>query len=209
MKQKSSHKKIKPQWIIGVDEVGRGPLAGPVTVCAFAIPSADWKKFNQYGRKHGLTDSKKLTPEKREKWSAYFKQQQKNKKVIFCISSATAATIDSKGISKVIESLVERSLTKLQIDSALAEVKLDGSLKAPEIFTNQETIIKGDAKHMAIAAASVAAKVYRDNYMKLQARKYPVYGFDIHKGYGTKKHRLAIATQGFCPLHRRTFCKNC
>jgi len=172
----------------------------------FAVPKISWKKFTTYTKRHGLTDSKKLIAVQREQWYAYFIDQAKKNSCLFSVVSGTAGSIDVKGISVVIKKLIERALLNLNLDPQSVTIKLDGSLHAPAHFQDQETIIKGDSKHMAIAAASVMAKVTRDRYMVQQAKKYPHYAFDEHKGYGTKKHQEAIHKHGFCPLHRKTFC---
>ncbi len=198
----------KLKWIVGIDEVGRGPLAGPVSVGALCVPVSLWKKFQRDAKKLGITDSKKLTPAKREGLFAIFKKQKQAGEIQFVVVSASAQTIDRAGISPTIRKLVAQALSKLSIDPNEAQVKLDGSLRAPVQFIHQETIIKGDSKHMAIAGASIVAKVTRDSYMIKQARKYPQYAFDIHKGYGTRKHQTALKKNGLCPLHRTSFCKN-
>jgi ribonuclease HII len=199
-------KKLK--WIVGIDEVGRGPLAGPVSVGAFCVPVSLWKKFQRDAKKLGITDSKKLTPAKRDALFAIFKKQKQAGEIQFVVVSASAQKIDHDGISPTIRELVARALSKLPIEPTETQVKLDGSLRAPAHFTNQETIIKGDSKHMAIAGASIVAKVTRDTYMAKQAHKHPEYGFDIHKGYGTRKHQTALRKHGLCALHRHSFCKN-
>jgi ribonuclease HII len=194
------------QWIAGIDEVGRGPLAGPITVCAFAVPVAYWKKFQTYTKRHGLTDSKKLTAQKRMEWHKFFQSEMKKGHCMSAIVSSSSKQIDQVGLSVVVKKLIARALGKLSLDPTQTCIKLDGSLYAPESFTDQETIIRGDSKHMVIAAASVIAKVTRDRYMTKQARIYPQYGFEVHKGYGTKKHCAAIRKHGYTPLHRITFC---
>lgn len=194
------------QWIVGIDEVGRGPLAGPITLCAFAVPVAHWKAFQVYTKRHGLTDSKKLTAQKRTEWHQFFQGEMKKGHCRYAIVSSSAKQIDQVGLSVVVKKLIARALGKLSLNSTQTCIKLDGSLYAPESFTDQETIIKGDSKHMAIAAASVMAKVSRDRYMIRQARVHPFYDFETHKGYGTAEHRKAIRKYGYSPLHRKTFC---
>jgi len=195
------------KWIVGIDEVGRGPLAGPMTVGVFAIPYDQWKSFNMYARRNGLTDSKKLSERARVAWTDYFKKAKKEQKCIFTTVSVSPHVLDNQGMTKSAHAAIARALQRLQLPEEQTIVKLDGLLKAPDTFMHQEVIIGGDAKHMAIAAASVTAKVTRDAYMVRQAGRFPEYGFELHKGYGTKKHIMAIRKHGFCPLHRRTFCR--
>lgn len=199
--------KQQPKYIVGIDEVGRGPLAGPVSVGIFAIPYTTWNAHNRRFKKQGLTDSKKLSAEVRAQWVRIFKDMRTEQTVAFTVVSASPQRIDTEGIAVVIRKSIAIGLRRLGIGEHDV-IKLDGSLKAPDIFVNQETIIKGDAKHSAIAAASVVAKVHRDAYMVRQAAKHPHYGFDEHKGYGTKKHRQTISMHGLSPLHRASFCRN-
>ncbi len=188
---------------IGIDEVGRGPLAGPVTVCAFAVPTGFDKRILS-----DITDSKQLTEKRREEWNRMLRKLKKEKKIDFVICSVGNHTIDTKGISYAVSLAIKRCLTKLDVDSRYAKIYLDGGLKAPAEYVYQKTIIKGDSKNKLIASASVLTKVYRDRYMTKMAKRYPAYGFDSHKGYGTKKHRRVIKTDGICPLHRESFLKN-
>jgi len=210
-------KKPKIRYIIGIDEVGRGPLAGPVAVCAFKIPTGilprqieflfDWGG-SMFTKKSGrIKDSKKLTKEKREEIFAKLKILKKDKKVDYFVSYESAKKIDKIGISKAIKNCLEKSLKKLKVKPKDCLVLLDGGLKAPEEYKNQKTIIKGDEKERAIAFASIVAKVSRDSLMCKLAKKYPKYLFEVHKGYGTKKHCDAITKNGLCDEHRRCFCK--
>lgn len=112
------------------------------------------------------------------------------------------------GISKAIKNCLEKSLKKLNVKPHECQVLLDGGLKAPSIYKNQKTIIKGDEKEWAIAFASIVAKVSRDTLMCRLAKKYPKYCFEIHKGYGTKKHCELIRKYGLSGEHRKCFCKN-
>lgn len=194
---------MKYKYIIGVDEVGRGPLAGPVAVCAFKMSS----NFNakSFGKNK---DSKKLTPEKREGIFDRLKILKKEKVVDYSVSYESAKRIDKIGISRAIKNCLEKSLVKLKVKPEQCLVLLDGGLKAPEKYKNQKTIIKGDEKERAIAFASIVAKVSRDTLMCKLAKKYPKYCFEIHKGYGTKKHCESIKKNGLSFEHRRCFCKN-
>lgn len=193
----------KVKYIIGIDEVGRGPLAGPVAVGTFKMP-IDFKAKN-FGK---IKDSKKLTPEKREEIFEKLKKLKVEKIVDYFVCYESAKRIDSLGLSKATKNCLEKSLKKLKVKPEECLVLLDGGLKAPKEYKNQKTIIRGDEKERAIAFASIVAKVSRDALMRKLAKKYPKYSFEIHKGYGTKKHREAIIKNGFCVEHRRCFCKN-
>jgi ribonuclease HII len=115
--------------------------------------------------------------------------------------------IDRINISRAVEQGIRTCFKKLNLDPRYTQVKLDGLLKAPPEFKNQETIIKGDAKEKIIGLASILAKVTRDHHMVKLAEQYPLYGFEIHKGYGTKKHRDALRKHGLSETHRATFCR--
>ena len=192
--------------IIGIDEAGRGPLAGPISVGAFAVKSKDTLKLFK-----GVKDSKQLSEKQREEWFATIKKHSNKREVCYAVSFSSAPIIDSKGLTKATRMAMGRSLKRLEkngfapIDS---RVLLDGSLYAPLKYSNQKTIIDGDAKEPIIALASICAKVLRDRKMKRLAKKYPNYGFEIHKGYGTKAHYRAIRKYGISELHRRSFLKN-
>lgn len=195
--------KEKIRWLIGIDEVGRGPLAGPVMVCAAAIKIESLKEIEN----PILTDSKKMTQKNRNSW---FKKSQdlKNKNVIrFIITKSQANSIDKNGINIVIKGCIQTALKRLEIKPEEAIVLLDGGLVAPKIFT-QKTIIKGDMSEKIISLASVIAKVSRDEYMIRKSQEFPGYFWLENKGYGTKKHILAIKKYGLTPLHRKSFVKN-
>ncbi len=193
------------KFILGVDEVGRGPLAGPVTVCVVACEEKTYQKLKRDKRLPPVgKDSKKLSAEAREKYAKVLKQIG----IRYVVTHISNKVIDSKGISFAIRKAMSDGLKKLQISPKNCDVRLDGSLKAPIEFTKQKTIIKGDEKEKIIAWASILAKVSRDNLMRKLAKKYTHYGFEIHKGYGTAKHRKAIGKCGLSVVHRKTFCKN-
>lgn len=185
---------------IGVDEVGRGPIAGPVAVGAFVFLKPEAKKLFC-----GVKESKQLTEEKREEWFERILIAQKNGHVNFCVSFQSEKVIDEKGLSFAIKKCVNDSLEELKINCRECLILLDGGLKAPKEYINQKTIIKGDDKEMVIALASICAKVLRDRKMKKWGKKYPAYGFEIHKGYGTKGHYMAVKKNGLMELHRRSF----
>lgn len=191
----------KPKYLIGIDEVGRGPIAGPVAVGAFVFLNEGASKFFK-----GVKESKQLSEEKREKWFSKIEEAREMGMVDFSVIFQSEKVIDSKGISFAIKKALEMSLKKLKINPKETLVLLDGGLKAPPEYTNQKTIIKGDTKEQVIALASICAKVLRDRKMRKWALKYKEYGFDVHKGYGTKGHYEAIKKYGLTALHRLTFC---
>lgn len=189
------------KWIIGVDEVGRGPVAGPVSVCVCAISFSLYRK-NIWD---GLTDSKKMSPKKRELWYKKAKEFEKDEGIRFSVISRNALLIDKKGIQSALRECITEGFEKIAISPKDSEVYLDGGLTAPKKYVRQTTLIKGDSKEKSISLASVIAKVVRDNYMSRIAKKYPEYGFEKHKGYGTKNHYNVILKKGITPLHRKSF----
>jgi ribonuclease HII len=186
--------------IVGIDEVGRGPLAGPVAVCTFSMP-ADFDD-SIFGK---LRDSKKLSAKKREQIFAQVEKLKVDGVVNYSVCYASANEIDGIGISICIKKCLEEALRNIEADPKECKVLLDGGLYAPKEF-EQETIIKGDEKERVIALASIVAKVSRDKIMIDLAKEYKEYGFEKHKGYGTKAHMEAIKKYGMCIEHRRTFC---
>lgn len=189
--------------VIGVDEAGRGPLAGPVAVGLVRVS----KGFDLLAEFPGLNDSKKLSEKKREALFELLEERVGRGDLLYTVELRQAQDIDREGIANVIRASVARGLSLLAPDDAQPaslEVLLDGSLRAPASF-QQRTIIGGDALEPSIMLASVAAKVVRDRYMCEQHELYPVYGFDRHKGYGTKAHLDAIRTHGQCAIHRSSF----
>lgn len=188
--------------IIGVDEAGRGPLAGPVAV---GVVIAD-EGFDFLASFPGLNDSKKLSEKRREEIFTLLLERTQAEELSFCVKAVDALTIDRVGIAKAVRSAVHAGVRSLAPEPSLARVYLDGLLKAPEEY-EQETVVHGDGLVPAIMLASVAAKVTRDRLMVKLAEEYPAYGFDRHKGYGTKAHYKAITLYGPCELHRRTFLK--
>ena len=200
---------FKPKWIIGIDEVGRGPLAGPVGVGVVLLASDfDWDLLP------GVGDSKKLTVKNREAIFHRTKELQITKKLHYKVSMVSAAMIDQIGIVPAINTAMAMALNEIssinELNLAEAVVKLDGGLKAPKEYTYQETIIKGDDKELVIGLASIMAKVTRDAYMEKLAQKanFSAYNFAKHKGYDTKSHRQAIRDFGLSEEHRRSFCRN-
>ncbi len=213
------------KWLIGIDEAGRGPLAGPVAVGVVLVAlDFDW------GLIPGVNDSKKLSPEKREALFRRARTLKQEGQLSYAVSMTSAKTIDRIGIVSSVSLALNRALLKAVTNSTIVKrpnntvnrtitnatdyhdffVKLDGGLKAPPEYVHQETIIKGDALEPSIGLASIMAKVTRDRYMERVGKLplYAVYGLPVHKGYGTKTHRSAIKKHGCTDLHRLTYCKN-
>jgi len=195
------------KYIIGIDEVGRGPLAGPLTVCAVKVEAGMYKKLQRnktlpvVGR-----DSKKLSRKEREKYSKIICDLTLAGKLQFTIVMQSNTIIDKKGLSFAIKKALALCLKKVGAKTE-DTILLDGGLKVLKEFTKQQTIIKGDEKHQVIAWASILAKVHRDSHMTKMAKKYPAYGFEKHVGYGTKFHREAIEKYGVTPIHRKSWIK--
>ena len=216
---------------IGIDEAGRGPLAGPVAVGVVLVPiNFDWNLIS------GVNDSKQLSAEKRKALFRRAKELQKQNKLQYAVSMVSASIIDQRGIVSAVNLAMSRALKKILSSSAIPRepleigtrqglvpavsstrpclvldkviVKLDGSLYAPAKFIHQETIVKGDAKEKVIGLASIMAKVTRDRYMEKLAKKpqFRAYDFARHKGYGTEIHRIAIAKNGLSTEHRVNYC---
>jgi ribonuclease HII len=190
------------KYIVGIDEVGRGPLAGPIAFCAFKMPIS----FNarSFGK---IRDSKLLTAQKREEIFCKLEKLKKEKIVDYAVCMESAKRIDHINIAEAGKLCIKKSLEKIKANPKECLVLLDGGIKAPKKYINQKTIIGGDKKERAIAFASIIAKVKRDELMCKLAKKYPEYGFEVHKGYGTKKHCEILRIHGMCPEHRRSFCK--
>ncbi len=193
---------ISHKYLIGIDEVGRGPIAGPVAVGAFIFLTPEAKKFFR-----GVRESKQLTEEKREKWFAKILKIKEQGHVDFCVSFQSEKVIDTRGLTFAIKKCLAISLETVVIDAEESLVLLDGGLRAPKHFKHQKTIIRGDAKEQVIALASICAKVLRDRQMKELAKQYPGYNFEIHKGYGTRTHYTLVKKLGLSELHRKSFCK--
>ena len=180
------------KYICGVDEVGRGPLAGPV-VCAAVIMPLD-------NIIDGVDDSKKLSPKKREALS----KEILNRAVSYNICRIEPGQIDEMNILEATKLCMKRAVEGLEIKPDF--VLTDGNMTL-EIAIPQKSIVKGDALSYSIGAASIAAKVFRDNLMDEYDTVYPEYGFKNHKGYGTAVHIRAIMEHGLTPIHRRSFTK--
>lgn len=189
--------------MLGVDEAGRGPLAGPVAVGVIAAAP----DFDILGAFPGLNDSKKLSEKKREALFERLVEVSAEGLVRVAVVLKSAKEIDGRGIAVAVRSAAHEGIQKLLPNPLDGKVFLDGSLNAPEGY-EQETVTGGDGIVPAIMLASIAAKVSRDRHMKRLAEKYPLYGFEIHKGYGTKAHIACIKEHGLSDLHRRSFCRN-
>ena len=176
--------------VAGVDEVGRGPIAGPVTVAAVILPPMTLIP--------GLNDSKKLTEEKRE---ALYDIIMKEAVAVSCVSYGPEK-IDELNIYEATRQAMYEAVRTLSVP---AEAVVVDAMKLPDLTVPVESIIKGDSKSANIAAASIIAKVTRDRYMKRLDSEYPGYGFGIHKGYYTELHKEALKQQGVTPLHRKSF----
>jgi ribonuclease HII len=204
------------KFVIGVDEVGRGAFAGPVTVGAVIFPVNFKSEFLSH-----INDSKVLSPDKRSAVSPLIK-----KHLIYSISTVSEKHINKLGIGKATEMAFRKSVSSIMkkvlcIESINKEKYLIHNTKCFLLvdgfhiknvsgigLRNQKAIIKGDKKSFSIAAASIIAKVHRDNLMVKLAQSYPEYGFEIHKGYGTKMHRDKIKKHGLSEVHRTIFCRN-
>lgn len=178
--------------ICGVDEAGRGPLAGPVCAAAVILPPNTIID--------GVNDSKKLTEKKREALFDVIKESA----VSYSIAYASVEEIESINILNATMLAMKRAVEGLDVKADYAMI--DGN-KMPPLDIDGETIVKGDAKSMSIACASILAKVLRDRLLYEYAKEYPQYQFDKHKGYGTSAHREAILEYGPCPYHRMSFLK--
>lgn len=193
------------KYIVGIDEVGRGPLAGPISFGFVRISEKNYIKLKKDRSlpKKGF-DSKKLTKEKREIYFDYLTKLRNLGFLDFCITNISNTVIDKKGISFAIKDSIKKGLLKIKASNQ-DRILLDGGLKAPLDFISQKTIIKGDEKEKVISWASIAAKVSRDYFMEKQNEKYPQYGFDKNVGYGTKVHIEAIKKYGITEIHRKSF----
>lgn len=176
--------------ICGVDEAGRGPLAGPVTAAAVILPEGY--------EIPGLNDSKQLTDKKRRELYPIIKEEA----IAYGIAFVDEKVIDEVNILNATFMAMKGAIEQLSVKPDLALI--DGN-RVTDFGVEAIPVVKGDAKVASIAAASILAKVARDDYMEAMDGEYPEYGFAVHKGYGTKRHYAAIAQHGMSPIHRRTF----
>ena len=179
-----------PGLIAGVDEAGRGPLAGPVVAAAVIL--------NDQQPIAGLADSKKLSAARRER----LYDEIRARALCCCVAQASVEEIDRLNILQATMLAMQRAVAGLRLRPAL--VLVDGN-RLPVLDVRAEAIVQGDAKVQAISAASILAKVTRDRGLDELHRRYPDYGFDRHKGYGTEAHLAALRSRGPCPEHRRSF----
>ena len=179
--------------ICGIDEAGRGPLAGPVTAGAVILPKDCQILY--------LNDSKKLSEKRREELFTEIKE----KAVAWCVKTASPARIDEINILQATYEAMREAIAGLGV---VPQLLLNDAVNIPQVEILQVPIIKGDAKSVSTAAASILAKVTRDHMMAEYDAIYPGYGFGKHKGYGTAAHIQALKELGPCPIHRRTFIKN-
>ncbi len=182
------------ELVCGVDEAGRGPLAGPVCAAAVILP--------QDCEIEGLNDSKKISEKKRELLFDIIKE----KAIAYCVAFGTVEEIEEYNILEATYIAMNRAIDGLDVAPDFALI--DGNRVPKGIKVPCETVVKGDAKSCSIAAASILAKVTRDRLMLEYDKKYPEYLFNSHKGYGTKAHYEAIKQHGVCEIHRRSFLKN-
>lgn len=202
------------RYSVGIDEVGRGSLAGPLFVAAVAIPVNFKIRNKELG---AISDSKKTTALKREKWFDYFRAQEEIK---YAISRVYPRVIEIKNVSKAANLAAIRAFNLLikthDLKPGICRIYLDGGLhlgngRARSLLdkgVSYKTIIRGDEKYTAIKIASIIAKVSRDKLMVKLAKQYPGYHFELHKGYGTKTHFAAIKKLGPLQIHRSTFIKS-
>ncbi len=191
LKRESTLQNAGFQVIAGIDEAGRGPLAGPVSAAAVVLPEGFAHEL--------LDDSKKLTEKRREK---LYEELTGREDVLWSLSYAEPEEIDAINILKATHAAMARAAQSLK---KLPDYCLIDGLPVPAFPIQSEGIVKGDGKSLSIAAASIIAKVSRDRRMVEYAEKYPGYGFERHKGYGTKQHLEALRKLGPCPIHRRSF----
>jgi ribonuclease HII len=184
--------------IAGVDEAGRGPLAGPVVAAAVIFPEA-WLESGLPKELRELNDSKQLTAERREE---FFARLSTEATLHSAVVRLEAKQVDELNILQATHQAMNQALSQLQPPPE--HVLVDG-LRVPTMCFPQTSLIEGDARSYSIAAASVFAKVTRDRLMLEYDQLWPVYGFGEHKGYGTPRHLAALAEHGPCPIHRRTF----
>lgn len=187
--------------IYAVDEVGMGCLAGPVVVCAVRLTDSFYKKNHKKLR--WLRESKLLQAKQRDFYAA---ELIKEKDLVYALSYAYPKTIDKINIYRASRLAMRSAIKKIKPEYDLKSITLvDGNKKIPGLKGEQLAIVKGDRKIFAIACASIIAKVYRDKMMTRYAKKYPGYGFEKHKGYGTKYHETQLVSLGPCEIHRKSF----
>lgn len=188
--------------IIGCDEVGRGCLAGPVVAAAIFFDWSKGRELERLRKSVAIADSKTLSPSAREEADVAIREVAKG----FSIGIVDVPIIDKINILQASLRAMKEAVQKLPVSEEDSIVLIDGNQKIPHFSFAQKTIIDGDAKLFSIAAASIIAKVYRDNLMKKYHEEYPMYGWDKNMGYGTPFHKKALFAHGLSPHHRKTFC---
>lgn len=187
-------------FVVGVDEVGVGSLAGPVVVCAISFSPDFYNK--SHDKFHGLRESKLLSAEQREKFMSELEEQE------YKIGIRYPKKIDAVNIYQATREAMRSAIKKLSVKNPKNSrqiILVDGNKKIENLDFDQQAIVKGDQKIFAIACASIIAKVYRDRMMQRYADQFPAYGFEQHKGYSTKLHQEQLNLLGPCPIHRRSF----
>lgn len=197
-------------YVVGIDEVGRGPLAGPVAVGAVRVDAEHYALIRKLFPV--VRDSKKLSAKAREEWVVRIREAEMAGLLVSFVAFVVPSVIDKKGIAPSMRMALAQALENVAPAKASpsrgVQVLLDGGLRAPAEYKNQKTIIKGDEKELLIALASIVAKVARDVRMVKLGKKFPAYGFERHKGYGTRAHYDAIKKHGITPHHRKSFLKS-
>lgn len=183
----------------GVDEAGRGPLAGPVVAAVVLIDRSFQEKFSEFPLLTQIKDSKKISPKKRQRLTEEIKKHCPNIGIGICDND----TIDRMNILQASFLAMKKSLSDLRTGPDL--ILVDGKFRLPKCSYDQKSFPQGDRKIFSIAAASIVAKVTRDAMMEEYHKEHPDYGFDQHKGYGTKQHMDALKQHGPCSIHRRSF----
>ncbi len=206
--------KSRGQWteeyIIGVDEAGRGPLAGPVAVGVSLIPKSASKGVFSILKRAGLNDSKQVREAGRERLFEQIMDLQKEERLRVEVTLVPASIISDRGISYAVRTGIEKCLKRLNAHALAGTtcLEMDGALKIPPgDWKKSSVIIKGDSIKPSIMIASIVAKVTRDRHMRKLAKKHPAYGFEVHKGYGTRRHREALVVHGLTAEHRAGWCK--
>lgn len=194
--EKAVHRQTSLETIAGLDEAGRGSIAGPVVAAAVILPIMDRDRL---ARLEEVNDSKQLTARARERLFHIIVDTA----TAYGIGMCTAAQVDEMGIIPATKLAMITALS--QLEPAAGYLLIDGRIRLKNIPLPQQAIIRGDSQSLSIAAASILAKVSRDRFMVDQERRYPGYGFARHKGYGTRAHMAVLEVAGPSPIHRRTF----
>lgn len=187
--------------ICGIDEAGRGPLAGPVVAAAIVLPASDAQRASL--DLEGLADSKKLSPAKRDALFVALRRAAQTGLVEIGVGAASAREIDALNILRANDLAMRRAVARLSRRPAIALV--DGNRAPPDLGCQAQPLVKGDARSLSIAAASIVAKVIRDRAMRRLAHRHPAYGWERNAGYPTQAHRAALMSNGPCAHHRESF----